>query len=151
MDGTDDVSDTAGEVLRVEPAAEADEESCRALLWWEKGTAKESRDLESWCLSLEIAASGSCASEAERCGGGSRVIGEPAVASSITLARPGETNDTLTAMSQLRPLSKRDTLILRASKHSLSSKTTTSASWSKEHSEPEQQSSPGDRSSSDDR
>jgi hypothetical protein len=143
--GRVDFSDMAGELLRVEPSAKDDESETRSrLLLWEDWTwpvdgrrdsalgagevdlvvgrvgARDNRDDWSMCLSLSKVANGGRASEAERCGGGSRMGELTVVARSMTFARPAATYDTLVAMSQLFALSKRAMLILLASKHSLS-------------------------------
>jgi hypothetical protein len=94
-----------------------------------------------------IAAIGSAASEADRCAV-SR-IGELTVARSIIFGR-AETNDTMTAMSQLLPFSNREMDILRAWKYSFST-----TSWmltsSSSYSESDELPSMGERSSSEER
>lgn len=69
------------------------------------------------------------------------------MARSIILGRPADTNDTVTAMSQLRPLSHREMDIFLALKHSFGSWMLASESYSDSELLP----SMGERSSSLDR
>jgi hypothetical protein len=175
--GRVDLSDTAGELLRVEPLVKDEESETRSeLLLCEKrallvdgrrssgtaagegerlvvelgGAASDIREPWARCLSLLMAAVGSAASEADRWGGVSRV-GELTVARSITLGRPADMYDTCTAKSQILPLSKRAMLILRAAKPSFSLPSWMLRTSTSSHSESDESPSTVDRSSSDDR
>ena len=68
------------------------------------------------------------ASEADRfCMGGSSMVGDLPSCSSTTLGRPAKAYDTMTAMSQLRPLSHREMDMVRAL-HSLTGSWITTSS-----------------------
>jgi hypothetical protein len=104
VEGRRDSSSTGGVVARL---AGVDRN------WLVGGALIDSRWAASF-RSLLIAETGRLASEADRCCiGGSSVMGERQ-SSSTTLGRPTKAYETMTAMSQLLPLSHREMDMVRA-------------------------------------